>query len=57
MIGAGIVLLIFGIIGLVLANGLSGSGGDAMAFIEFPFLIGGFFLTLFGVVLVLFGIG
>ena len=56
MFGAGIVLLIFGIIGLLIGNGLRGQGGDALAFIELPFLVGGLAMTVIGAVMCLGGL-
>jgi hypothetical protein len=56
MLGAGIVLALFGAIGLLIGNGLRGSGGDVLAFIEFPFLLGGGAMFVIGVVLCLIGL-
>ncbi len=55
MVGAGIVLLMFGVIGLITGNGLRGSGGDAMALIELPFLMAGVAMTGIGLVMILLG--
>lgn len=56
MIGAGIVLAFFGAIGLAIGNSLRGSGGDAFALIEMPFLLGGGAMLAIGVVLILMGL-
>lgn len=56
MFGAGIVLLIFGIIGLLIGNGLRGQGGDALAFIELPFLVGGLAMAVIGAVMCMGGL-
>ena len=56
MLGAGIVLLIFGLLALVIGRGLRGSGGDVFAFVYLPFYLGGTALSVAGVLFIIIGL-